>query len=270
MRKLRTVIVDDEIEARNGLEHSLKSDPELDVVGICANGLEAIEIVQNKAVDLLLLDIQMPEIDGFEVLLNIDPDKMPMVIFITAFDEYAIKAFNHHVLDYLLKPYTEARLKESVSIAKKRFFEQSYGTRVKELLQELESIREKGHNSIIGGGIAGFQNSGRVAVRSNGIVHFFNLSDVLYFEAYDTYVKIHLTGGQTHIVNNSLKALEQLCEPTHFVRIHRSFIIHINAIDKINPGFSGDFSAKLINGVELKGSRNYRASIEKFLLGKGK
>ncbi len=267
MRRLRTVIVDDEIEARNGLEYSLKSDAELDIVSVCANGLEAIEHIQNDEVDLLLLDIQMPEIDGFEVLLNIDPDKMPLVIFITAFDEYAIKAFNCHALDYLLKPYTDERLQESISLAKSRYFEQSGGARVKELL---ESIREKGHNSIIGSGITSFQKSSRVAVRSNGTVHFFNLFDVLYFEAYDAYVKIHLANGQVYVVNNSLKALEQLGEPSFFVRIHRSFIININAIEKMNSGFSGDFTAVLINGTELKGSRNYRANFETFLLGKNK
>ncbi len=270
MSKLRTVIVDDEIEARNGLEHSLNPDSQLDIVGVCANGLEAIELVQSKKTDLLLLDIQMPEIDGFEVLLNIDAEKMPMVIFITAFDEYAIKAFNYHALDYLLKPYTEARLQEAIAIAKGRHIEQSYGSQVKELLRQLESTREKRHDAIIGSGMTGFQNSGRVAVRSNGIVHFFNLPDVLYFEAYDAYVKIHLTNGQVHIVNNSLKALEQLCEPSHFVRIHRSFVVNINAIEKVTSGFSGDFIAKLTNEAELRGSRNYRESIEKFLLGKGR
>lgn len=267
MSKLRTVIVDDEIEARNGLEHSLRSDSQLDIVGICANGVEAIELIQSQKTDLLLLDIQMPEIDGFEVLLNIDPEKMPMVIFITAFDEYAIKAFNYHALDYLLKPYTEARLQEAIAIAKGRHIEQSYGSQVKELLRELESTRGKG-DSIIGSGITAFQKAGRVAVRSNGIVHFFNLPDVLYFEAYDAYVKIHLANGQVHIVNNSLKALEQLCAPSQFVRIHRSFVVNINTIEKVSSGFSGDFVATLINGTELKGSRNYRNSIEQFLLGK--
>lgn len=270
MSKLKTVIVDDEIEARNGLKHSLRPDSELDIMGVCANGIEAIELIQSQKTDLLLLDIQMPEINGFEVLLNIDPEKMPMVIFITAFDEYAIKAFNYHALDYLLKPYTEARLQEAIAIAKGRHIEQSYGSQVKELLRELESTREKRHDSIIGSGITAFQNAGRVAVRSNGSVHFFNLPDVLYFEAYDAYVKIHLANGQVHVVNNSLKALEQFCEPSQFVRIHRSFVVNINTIEKVSSGFSGDFVATLIDGTELKGSRNYRGSIEKFLLGKGK
>lgn len=268
MKKLKTVIVDDEIEARNGLVHSLKSDSELEIVGVCANGVEAIELVQNQPVDLLFLDIQMPEVDGFEVLLNIEPDNMPMVIFITAFDEYAIKAFEYHALDYLLKPYADQRLKESVSLAKSRSVEKSYETQVRDLRQALEMSREKGIDSIIGSGISPLQKPDRVAVRSNGIVHFFNLKDVKYFEAYDAYVKIHLK-DQVHMVNNSLKAIEQLCDPASFVRIHRSYIVNIHSIEKLASGFSGDFVARLLDGTELKGSRNYRAEIEKFLLGKG-
>ncbi|MEP1097633.1 MAG: LytTR family DNA-binding domain-containing protein [Cyclobacteriaceae bacterium] len=270
MRQYNVLVVDDEPEARKSLVQSLKLDPEIDLQGTCSNGLEAIEVINTDPVDIVLLDIQMPEINGFEVLANIDEHRMPRVIFITAYDKFAVKAFEFHALDYLLKPYKEERLFKALEYAKDSIGEKNSENSkfIQKLANQFITNKKTDLNSLIWNRDQKLGYNQRIAIKSNGILHFFSLSEVIYFKGYDAYVKIHLENERLFLVNNRMKLIESICDSRHFIRTHKSYIINSEFIESIHPGTNGDFTVMMQNGTELKGSRNYRKSLDSFVLKK--
>ncbi len=270
MRYYNVLVVDDEPEARKSLAQSLKLDPEIRLQGTCSNGLEAIEAINTEAIDIVLLDIQMPEINGFEVLASIDEHQMPRVIFITAYDKFAVKAFEFHALDYLLKPYKEDRLFKALEYAKANIGAKSpeKGKVIQQLVNRIIADNKPDQNSLIWNRDQQLGYNQRIAIKSNGILHFFSLSEVEYFEGYDAYVKIHLENNRLFLANNRMKLIESLCDSRYFIRTHKSYIINSEFIESIHPGTNGDFTVIIKDGSQLKGSRNYRKSLEAFVLKK--
>jgi two-component system LytT family response regulator len=249
---LRTLIVDDEPVARRRLRRLLRHDPEVQVIGECGDGAAAVNAIRTQAPDLVLLDVEMPELDGFSALRSIDPARIPVVIFVTAFDRYALRAFDVHALDYLLKPVDWDRLALSLARARTRIAERraSAGTPVDDRLIALLTELASGRRYLT-----------RLHVRSHGRLLVLDLADVDWIGASDNYVELH-AGGQRHLVRDTMGRLERELDPDCFVRIHRSSIVRIDRIKELLPDFHGDFTLVLKNGSRLTLSRTYRTKVE--------
>lgn len=266
MSKIRTIIVDDEKKARDGLYSLVKDDPLIDVVGICQNGLEAIEQMNNNTIHLAFLDIQMPGIDGFEVINSIKEDKRPIVIFVTAFDNYALKAFDYHALDYLLKPFTDKRFHESLEIAKKNILNNSLKETRSKLNTLINTLNEN-LNSNLESDIINSQDfiDKRLVIKtSSKKIIFIDLDDIEWIEAFDYYVKIH-TLNETFLVRNSMKRLEFRLPNPQFLRIHKSTIVNINFIKHLVSIGNSEYELTLKKGDILKVSRSYIKNLNKII-----
>ena len=241
---LRIVIVDDEPPARARLRRLLEAHDEVEIVGECGDGASAVQAIETALPDLVVLDVQMPELDGFEVLRTLDVPKMPAVIFVTAFDKYAVRAFEVHALDYVVKPVEQARFDHALSRARQHLNEPQDA--VAGLLREL--ARERTYLL-------------RIPVRSDGRVKVIDLEDVDWLGAADNYVTIH-AGGREYLVRDTIAAVERRLDPSQFARVHRSTIVRIDRIAELIPDLHGDFRIRLKNGAELALSRTYRARVE--------
>lgn len=265
MNLIRTIIVDDEPEAREGVKLLLEDDAEIDILGMCKNGVEAIEMIQSHDVDLMFLDIQMPLVNGFEVINSVVKERLPFIVFVTAYDQYALKAFEIHAVDYLLKPFTNARFAKAISRAKQLVAQQkleSEQKKLKILAQQLSDQRasQSAIRSNDGHGII----DQRLIVKDQGKIQFLNFDDIFWFEAYDYYVKVHVIDGY-HLIRESLKKLLEKLPVSHFVRIHKSSIVNSNYIKQIEPSGNGEHVIHLMNGARVKVSRSYREVIKKLI-----
>ncbi len=257
MTKYSVVIVDDEEKARNGIEAILEKDPEIDILKLCKNGLEAIEAISKYRPHIVFMDIQMPQINGFEVLNNVE--YIPQVIFTTAYDEYALKAFEIHALDYLLKPFSDERLFHAVSFAKKTIQEKELA-RSKRSIQSLLSEYPVSDDKIL------FENdrpSDRLAIKASGKILLIPFKEIERFEAFDYYIKIHTTSS-VHLMRQSLRQIEAQL-PKNFIRIHRSHIVNSISIKEIKKFATGDFEVVLKNMVHVRGSRKHRSDIKNYI-----
>jgi len=241
---LRIVIVDDEPPARARLRRLLKAHDDVEVVAECGDGATAVQAIETASPDLVLLDVQMPELDGFEVLRALEVPKMPAVIFVTAFDKYAVRAFEVHALDYVVKPVEQDRLDQALSRAREHLSERQDA--IAGLLREL--ARERAYLT-------------RIPVRSEGRVKVIDLEDVDWLGAADNYVTIH-AGACEYLVRDTIGAVERQLDPAQFVRVHRSTIVRIDCIAELVPDLHGDYRIRLKNGAELALSRTYRARVE--------
>ena len=241
---LRIVIVDDEPPARARLRRLLKAHGGVDIVAEAGDGATAVETIEQAAPDLILLDVQMPELDGFEVLRALDMRIKPAVIFVTAFDHYAVRAFDVHALDYVVKPVEADRLDRALARAHSRLAERRENVTL--LLNELR--RERPYLS-------------RIPVRSEGRVKVVDLAEVDWLGAADNYVTIH-AGPREYLVRDTIAAVEQRLDPAQFARVHRSTIIRIDRVAELVPDLHGDFRIRLKNGAELALSRTYRLRLE--------
>jgi two-component system LytT family response regulator len=241
---IRVLIADDEPLARERIRELLGQRDDVAVVGEARDGEEAVRMISDAAPDLLLLDVQMPALDGFEVLASLEPEQTPAVVFITAFDEYAVRAFEVRALDYLVKPFHRARFHEAVdrAIAKPRDLDA-----IRELLAE---VRRPWLT--------------RFVVRSADEIYFVKAADVLWIESAGNYVKLH-ADGKEHIVRTSLRELEQRLDPALFVRVHRSAVVNLDFIKKLEPYFHGEFVITLKDGSRLTSSRSYSARLRQLL-----
>jgi two-component system, LytTR family, response regulator len=247
--KIRTLIVDDEPLARERVKRFLKDERDIEPLGECGNGVEAIKAIQEKQPDLVFLDIQMPEKDGFDVIRSIGPKSLPTIVFITAYDQYALQAFEVHALDYLLKPFNRERFHQAVLRAKEQIESRRRGDLDERLASLISSISpEKKYLE-------------RLVVKSVGRVFFLKTSEIDWIEASGNYLKLHV-GRDSHMIRETMNAIESKLDPSQFMRIHRSTIVNIDRIKELHPMFSGDYSAILRDGTELALSRNYR---ERFL-----
>ncbi len=246
--KIRTLIVDDEPLGRERIRNLLRSDDEVEVVGECSDGRQAIAAIERQAPDLLYLDVQMPEVDGFAVLDAIAGKAMPAIIFVTAYDSYAVKAFEVHALDYLLKSFDPERFHAALRRAKEQIQHSQLGMwneRVAELLEDLQTKRK---------------SLTRLVIRSAGRISFLRVDDIDWLEAADNYVRIH-AGRESHLMRETLHSLEERLDPSTFLRIHRSTVVNLNRIQELSPLFHGDYSVRLRDGTELVLSRNYREKL---------
>ncbi len=261
--KLTAIIVDDEPEAREGVALLLADDQEVTVVAVCANGLEAISAIETHTPDLLFLDIQMPQVNGFEVLNSLAPEQRPAVIFITAYDAYTLQAFEVHAIDYLLKPFTDARFYQSLNHVKQLIRAQQ-SSALQSLLQEHQSKTADQSTLIQEEGPA---TKGKLVVKADGRVHFVSHADIIWIEAYDYYVKVHVR-DRYFLLRDSLKHLERQLPPEQFVRIHKSSIVNRRYVEALLPQEHGsEFEVVLRHGLTLRSSRSYRDGVKRLARG---
>ena len=257
--KIRTVVVDDEPLARRRLARLLESDESVEVVGVCANGRDAVKTVREAKPDLLFLDVQMPEMDGFGVLQALGGEALPQVVFVTAYDQYAIQAFEVHALDYLLKPYTPARLSAAVQRAARQI-QQPRATpadRLAELLEHLERERRELGERLAGAPPPQPAQTTRLLVKNGERMFFVPVEKIDWLEAEGNYVRLHC-GREAHLVRATLSGMEEQLDPRRFTRIHRSTIVNLDRVKEVRPWFAGDYLVKLHDGAELRLSRRYR------------
>jgi two-component system, LytTR family, response regulator len=245
---LKVMIVDDEPLARQSIRLLVDMDPELTVAGECS-GIDAAASILRESPDILFLDVQMPEVDGFDVLDEIGPGAVPAVVFVTAYDQYAIRAFEVHALDYLLKPFDDRRFAMAVERAK----QQARGTRQgpDERLVQLLSARPGGYVR-------------RFLVRIRDKVLLIRADDVDWIEAADYYASLHV-GGKTHLLRETMTDLEKQLDPERFVRVHRSAIVNVERVQEIHPLFRGDSVLVLQDGTQIRLSRGRREEFERRL-----
>jgi two-component system LytT family response regulator len=265
-KKIRTLIVDDEPLARRTIRNLLADDPEVEIIGECAGGAEAVESIRRRPPDLLFLDIQMPGMDGFDVLSAVELERISAVIFVTAYDAYALKAFEVHALDYLLKPFTDERFREALARAKSH-------VELREARGLAESLR-----AFLRGRVTSEEETAaapasrkggyltRFMVKVGGRVIFINPSDVDWIEADNYYVKLHV-GGRAHLLRLSMKELEERLDPKTFWRTHRSAIINLDRVKELHQHPSGEYVVVLRDGTELKLSRARRERLQELLMG---
>ena len=249
--KIRAVIVDDEPLARRGLLRFLKADPEVEIVAECPDGQSAVSAILLKKPGLAFLDVQMPEMNGFEVVRRIGPGRMPVTIFVTAFDRYAIRAFDANAIDYLLKPVGAERFSRALARAKERLREKSSQETARQMLATLEKIKRED------------KYVDRLPISENGRILFVKTDEIDWIEADGNYALLHV-GPRSHEIRETLSALEQKLNPRDFLRIHRSTIVNVHLIKEIHPWFHGYHLVLLQNGKELRLSR-YQGEIAKKL-----
>jgi two-component system LytT family response regulator len=256
-RPVRVVIADDEPLARERVRSMLAGRPEYAIVGEAADGAEAVELIVREHPDVVFLDIKMPELDGFEVVeaLEADPDHAsPAIVFVTAFGEYAVKAFEVRALDYLLKPFDRARFDRALETAASRRRPGSDVTghvdpALREMLEQLRPER---------------RYPARFLVRNANRMYFVRVDDVDWMDAAGNYVRLH-SGGRAHLVRDTMKAIEARLDPERFVRIHRSAIVNIERVAQIEPYLHGEYVVILRDGTKLTSSRAHSAALRALL-----
>ena len=242
------LIVDDEPLAREGVRMLLAAENDVENVLEARNGPEAIALIRSEEPDIVFLDVQMPEMSGFEVLQEIGPESMPAVIFVTAHDQYAIKAFEINAIDYLLKPVTRQRFKEALRRATDRLRSPSADERMLSMLQTIASPRKY---------------MARIAVRSGGKTYFVELAEVDWMQAAENYVQLH-TASAKHLVHVPIQTLQDSIDPDRFLRIHRSLIVNLQQVKEIEPASHGECVLVLHSGVRLQSSRTYSDAIRRW------
>jgi two-component system LytT family response regulator len=252
MKKIRALVVDDEPMARERVLSLLQHEADVEVVGECGDGVQAMAAIEHHAPDLVFLDVQMPGVDGFGVIDAIGPDKMPTVIFVTAYDEYALRAFEVHALDYLLKPFGRARFQETLSHAREHLERRRAGDLGRRLLALVNDIRPER------------PRLDRLVVKSGGRVFFLRTADIDWIEAAGNYVRLHL-GKDSHLFRETMNRLEARLDPRRFVRIHRSRIVNTERIEALQPWLGGDYVVVLRDGTKLPLSRGYREKLQQHL-----
>lgn len=266
---LSAVIVDDEQLARRGLSVRLAQLPGIDVVAECANGQEALVAVAQHNPDVLFLDIQMPGMDGFEVVEQLQGDDMPMVIFVTAYNEYAVDAFKVHAIDYITKPIEDERLAEAVERARQQQAVQSENSEKEKLVRLIMSMtgESAAHVEAMadGGDIAADKWPEKITIKDGSDIQFIRVGDIQWVDAAGDYMCIH-AGGKTHIMRITMKQLEAMLNPAVFLRVHRSTIVNSGVITGAQTLNNGEFLLNLEGGTQLKVSRSYRERIRDFLI----
>jgi len=240
--KIRTVVVDDEDLSRDRMQSLLEQQPDVEIVAVCSDGPSALEAIDRLQPDLVFLDVQMPGMDGFEVVENLDASHMPAVVFVTAYDGHAIRAFEIHALDFLLKPYDQTRFEKALSRARAQLRSNHQPAMDSRLVSLLEELREER------------KYPERLIVKSSGRVFFVRSEEIDWVEASGNYVKIH-TGSDAHLLRESMKNMEAKLDPKTFVRIHRSAIVNIDRIKELEPWFHGEYIVIMRDGVRLTASR---------------
>ena len=254
--KIKTLIIDDEPLARRNLRLLLEKDPQIEILEECRNGREAVKAINALSPDLIFLDIQMPEMDGFDVLARVGPEHIHAIIFVTAFDQYALKAFDVHALDYLLKPFDDERFLHALERAKTQIEAREIDRLSKRLLALLE-----GRESERKGAKEQTNYLTRLMVKVAGRVTLLKVEEIDFIEADGNYAKLHV-GRKSHLLREKMNELEGRLDPAKFVRIHRSAIVNLDRIKEMHPHFNGDYIVVLEDGRQLRLSRTRRENLE--------
>jgi two-component system LytT family response regulator len=243
------LIVDDEPLAREGLRMLLERDPAFSDIHEAKNGKEAVEAIRTLRPDAVFLDVQMPEMDGFEVVRRIGPERTPALVFVTAHDKYAIEAFEINAIDYLLKPVTEERFRKSLGRLKVRLESKPSGDEGRQILSLLETMASPA------------RSLKRLAVRSGGKTVFVDVEEIDWMEAAENYVQLH-AGRAEHLLHVTMNTLEKSLDPSLFLRIHRSVIVNVRRIRELQPVLHGEYVLTLANGVRLQSGRMYSEKVK--------
>jgi two-component system LytT family response regulator len=250
--KIRTLVVDDEPIARERIMSLLQQENDVEVIGECSDGVQAVSVIQQQSPDLVFLDVQMPGTDGFGVIQNIGADRMPTVVFVTAYDEYALKAFEVHALDYLLKPFGKDRFQETLKHAREHLERRRAGDLGRRLLALVHDLKPEQ------------QRLDRLVVKSGGRVFFLRTEEIDWIEAAGNYVRLHLA-EESHLFRETMNGMEGRLDSRRFVRIHRSRIVNTERIKELQPWFNGEYVVILRNGTRLTLSRGYREKLQEQL-----
>jgi two-component system, LytTR family, response regulator len=258
---IRTLIVDDEPHAREGIRIRLKESSRIEIIGECSSGTEALEIIHTSKPDLVFLDIQMPGMNGFEIVQKIEITPVPIIIFVTAYDSYAVKAFEYHALDYLLKPINDKRfkdmLKSVISEITHRNLEK-YSNTLRLLVHEyFEKVDSNDEEPKLRKQKKKDAYLARLMIKAKEHISFISSDEIEWIESAGDYVYIH-SNLKKHIVRETLTSLEEKLDPQKFARIHRSAIVNVEKIKSLRPNESGDYDVFLHTGAKLKLSRTYR------------
>jgi len=252
VNKIRTLIVDDEAMARERILGLLSQEQDVEVVGQCSDGQQAVSAIQQLSPELVFLDVQMPAVDGFGVIRQVGAERMPMVVFVTAYDEYALQAFEVHALDYLLKPFGRDRLQQCLDHARHQRDRRRAGDLGKSLLALVQDFRPEQ------------KKQDRLGVKSGGRVFFVRTDEIDWIEAAGNYVRLHMK-DQSHLFRETMNQMESRLDPQRFFRIHRSRIVNTERIKELQPWFNGEYVVLLQNGAQLRLSRSYREKLEERL-----
>jgi two-component system LytT family response regulator len=250
---MRVIIADDEALARQKLSLMLSSEPGIEIMAECRDGAETVRALAAHNPDLLMLDIQMPDLDGFEILSGVSADKMPMVIFTTAYDRHAVRAFEAHALDYLLKPFDQERLHQAVNRARAELLKAHEREATQRVLKYLSESAAKGARA-----------SRRFVIKAGGRVVFLSFDEIDWVEAAANYVKLNV-GKQSYLLREGIGRIAERLDPAQFIRIHRSVIVNLEKIKELQPVNSGEYIVILKDGKELSCSRGYRAGLQQFV-----
>lgn len=250
--KARVLIVDDEPLARGRLRALLEKEPDAEIVGEAAHGLEAVDRIGELKPDLVFLDIQMPELDGFGVLASLDPENRPLIVFVTAFDQFAVKAFEARALDYLLKPFDRDR------------FQAAFRRALEEIGRAAPAPVQAKVDALVTDVEAAGRSAERLAIKTNGRILLVRPGDIDWIGAADNYVEIHI-GTDTHLVRETITAWEKRLNATQFLRIRRSTIVNLDRVKELQPLFHGEYAVILRNGVRLTLARSQRDKVDQLL-----
>ncbi|WP_374473067.1 LytR/AlgR family response regulator transcription factor [Arenimonas sp.] len=250
---LRVLVVDDEPIARRGLRRLLGEEPGVEVVGECGDGASAITAITTLAPDLVFLDVQMPELDGFGVIEAVGSQRMPAVVFVTAFDQHAVRAFDAQALDYVLKPVDPERFRRALQRARAHLArpDDDFVRRVSDALKSIDRGELRDYPT-------------RLAIRSEGRVRLVDVDEVDRILAAGNYAEVH-AGGKCHLLRETMASLESRLDPQRFVRISRAAIVSLAQVREVQPLFNGDFVVLLKGGAQVSGSRRYRAALDALL-----
>jgi len=252
MSRIRALIADDEPLARERIRSLLSGEADVEVCGECGDGLEAVEAIERLSPDLVFLDIRMPELDGLGVVDAVGADRIPLVVFVTAFDEFALDAFDRHALDYVLKPIDPERFRRTVQRAVEWIRSRRAGEAGANLLALLEELRRER------------PRPERIVVKAGGRMTFLRIDEIRWISAAGNYVKIHAPAG-SFLLRKTLQDIERELDPRRFLRIHRSTIVAVDRVREIRPDGRGDGEVLLDDGTRLPMSRTYRERIDDLL-----
>jgi two-component system LytT family response regulator len=253
MARIRTIVVEDQLTSREHLVSSLTAEPDIEVVAACAAGRDAIDAIRSSRPDLVFLDLDLPDVDGFRVIEEVGPDAMPPTIFVTAFDEFAVKAFEVHAFDYLLKPFGRERLHEALERARQHLGTEREGELARRLMALVHDARP-----------SRAADGGRFLVKAGGRILFVPYSDIDLVEAHGNYVRIH-AGARSHVIRETMQSVEKRLLPQRFARVHRSRIVNLDRVTELRARGNGEYELVLRDGSSVRVGRAYRESLQERL-----
>jgi len=258
LAKIRALIVDDEPVARRGVRLSLRGEDDVEIVGECGDGRAAVAAIREQRPDLVFLDVQMPLLDGFGVVEAVGAENLPAVVFVTAYDEHAVRAFEAGALDYLLKPFERERFRKTLDRARRRIHDpdrDDLSRRLAALLRELRPASGGGERA---------KYLERIAIREAGRIFFLSTDEIDWIEAQGNYVRLH-AGRDSHLLRETMDGIEVKLDPEQFLRIRRSTIVRVARIRELHTLFNGEYAVVLLDGTRLVSSRRYRKNLDALL-----